>query len=1072
MRAVDAKAIIAAVSIAALLTGTAAGSGPDDTSPLTLRDGVTNLRLAGTGDPSLRKTYIVQLESPSAAELHAGLSKTRALPSAKQRLPFDSNSAIVREHTKRIAAEQDAILAAVSPQAVKIYSYRYGLNGFAARLTAAEALKLQHTQGVRRVWEDEVRPLSTNFSVEFLDLLDRDEGLRSAEGLDGEGVVIAVIDSGIYPEHPALADSVEADRPRACRSSWGRSSLLGRWLCGRFDDLPDKVLFEAPEDWNGTCQPGEDFTADDCNNKLIGARWFIAGAESTGPIDEDEIRSVRDVDGHGTHTATTAAGNRVRAAIYGRTIDTIEGIAPKARLAAYKACWLRPGDLRASCNTSDLANAIDAAVADGVDVINYSVGTTFLEVTGPDDIALLAAAKAGIVAVVAAGNDGPSLGSIGSPAGGPWVITAAASSREGRSSREALRIEAPASVAGLYAVRESSFAPRLLDSGTIEAELVLIDDDDDTLDDGSNGTTTDGCEAIVNTAALRDNVALIQRGGCDFDVKVRNAAEAGAAAALVYNIAGDPIVMQGRRGLSDIPALMIGQADAGLLLAEIDDGNRVDIVLEKGLLLTEPDEGNVMGTFSSRGPGPIAGVLKPDVSAPGINILAGFSPEVANAAPDETYAYLTGTSMATPHIAGVAALLRQAQPDWSSAAIKSALMTTARQDLVLTGDAAPATPFDYGAGHIVPNAALRPGLVYDVNDVEYDAFACGVESPGVTSERCAELATGGVSFAAEDLNQPSIAVARLANSRTVSRRVTNPGDTTVNYTATVTAPPGMSMSVSPTSLAVGPGESASFDVTLGYLDGPLDLWRFGALTWQGNAAAVRSSVAVRPVSLTAPAQIDGSGADGSGNFAIEFGYNGGYQAGVHGMRAAGVFEGFVDNDPTKTFTFRFDNGVTGFLIDIPPDQLYARFALFDALTDGQGSDDLDLYVFYCPDGVFCNKIGESGEPTSNEEFNIVQPAAGVYAVFVHGFATDPIAGGPGAAFRLLGWSFGNVDDQGNLTASGPALVASGATETVNFAWNGLAEDTIYLGGISHNTPQGVAGLTVIRIDTAGIVVDP
>src|SRR5690606_5546443 len=145
----------------------------------------------------------------------------------------------------------------------------------------------------------------------------------------------------------------------------------------------------------------------------------------------------------GTHTATTAAGNQVRASIFGTLLGRVEGIAPRARVAAYKACWLRPGDLRASCNTSDLANAIDAAVADGVHIINYSVGSSVLTATAPDDIALMAAAKAGVLTVVAAGNEGPGFNTIGSPAGGPWVIATGASSRTGEHSLEALEVTTP-----------------------------------------------------------------------------------------------------------------------------------------------------------------------------------------------------------------------------------------------------------------------------------------------------------------------------------------------------------------------------------------------------------------------------------------------------------------------------------------------------------------------------------------------------------------------------------------------------------------------------------------------------
>ena len=1021
------------------------------------------IRLAGSDDADARKVYIVQLAMPSAAQYHASLMTSAAKPASltMPRSRFNKASPAVQSYTSQLAEAQDKVILRAGPDTELIYRYSFGLNGFAAKMHPSQAHKLESLPEVLHVWEDEIRPLATNYSLDFLGLFDRADGLRGAPGLDGEDIIIGIIDSGIAPEHPALDDTREADRPSLCRSDWAENSLLGRWLCRRYKKLDDILEFEPPSDWNGACVGGEQFEETDCNNKLIGARWFIDGAEASGPIDAGEIRSARDVDGHGTHTATTAAGNKVKASIFGSFIDRVEGVAPRARVAVYKACWLRPGDQRASCNTSDLANAIDTAVADGVDIINYSVGTSLLRITAPDDLALMAATEAGVLAVVAAGNEGPNPGTIGSPAGGPWVFTVGASSRDGESSVEALEIKTPPSIAGKYAVREANFTPTLLDVGPIDGDLALVDDDDDSLADGGRGTTSDACEPLTNGSEVSGRIALIQRGGCEFDVKIANAADAGATAALVYNIAGDPIVMNGTAGLSDIPALMIGQADGNLILAEIDAGNVVSILLDKALLITEAESGNRMATFSARGPGPSSDILKPDVTAPGVNILAGFTPDAANAMAGENFAYLSGTSMSTPHVAGVAALLLQAHPDWSPSAIKSALMTTTRQDVTIDDSETQATPFDFGAGHIVPNDALDPGLVYDTSNDEYDAFACGTSSPAVAEERCDELAAAGLSFAAADLNQPSIAIGRLANERTITRRVTNVGEESGTYTVNVVPPSGIGVAVAPQTITLQPGASASFDVTLSMQSGPLDLWRFGSMTWESNDRSVYSTLAVRPISITAPAEVTDFGASGSLMFPVEFGFTGAYAPSVHGLRLPLVINAFVDDDPTKTFTFRTTNGVTAHLIDVPANEAYLRFALFDTLTDGD--DDLDLYIYHCPDNVNCFRIGESGEATSNEEVNFLLPAGGRYAALVHGFATDNVSGGPGSNYQLLAWSFGLIDDQGNMTASGPPFVNAGTTENVTVNWSGLQPNTIYLGGIGHNTPTGLSAITVVRI---------
>ena len=1030
-----------------------------------LRD-AGSLPLGGDEDLSTPRVYIVQLRSPSAAEHHAALSAqlftSKSAPDDSAPRPrFEKDNAVIQAYAATLENEQDATLKKAGG-AEKIYSYKYGLNGFAARMSAAQAQKLENLPEVLNVWEDEIRPLATRHSANFLGLFDSESGLRSKQALNGDGVIVAIIDSGIAPEHPALQETRKADRPRLCRSSWAETTILGKWLCRRYTRLPDELDFEPIEGWSGACELGDAFDETHCNNKLIGARWFVDGAERSGPIDDNEFRSPRDADGHGTHTATTAAGNRVSASIFGTLIGDIEGMAPRARVAVYKACWLRPLQTRASCNTSDLANAIDAAVGDGVDIISYSIGNSMRDVTAPDDIALMAATKAGIIAVVAAGNEGPNLATIGSPAGAPWVITAGASSRTGESSVEAMQVSTPPSIAGKYASKEALFSPALSDRGPIEGRLVLADDGDESLPSGNAGVSSDGCQPLTNSAEMAGNIALMQRSGCLFTDMVRNAEDAGAIAALVYNIAGDPIVMFGESGLVDIPALMIGQADGNLILAELDASNEVSVVLEKSFLLTTPDNGNVIASFSARGPGPVADILKPDLTAPGVNIIAGFTPDPANATAGENFAYLSGTSMSTPHIAGVAALLRQAHPNWSPAAIRSALMTTARQNLFLPDSIATPNPFDYGAGHIVPNKAFQPGLVYDVSDDEYDAFACGIASPAVSEERCTALSAAGQSLLARDLNQPSVSISQLANQQTVTRRVSNLSDEIASYTVEVVAPPGIGVAVTPPSISVAPGASVSFDVTLTYESGPLDLWRFGSFTWVSDDYEVRSNIAVKPAAISAPTEVTSFGGTGSETFSVEFGYNGSYNPGVHGLNLPLVLDGFVDNDPTKTFTRRISNGVTEHAILVPQDQLFLRFSTFDLLTDGD--DDLDMYIYYCgADGSVCNRIGESGSPTSKEQFNLYRPAAGVYGVYIHGFETDEISGGPGANYQLLAWSIGNIDDKGNMSATGPAFVSAGTTGDVTINWTGLISNTIYLGGVSHNTPQGLSELTIVTI---------
>ena len=517
------------------------------------------------------RVYIVQLADPAALNYTGkpgGIVATR--PQAGER--FNARSSNVRAYSRELTDTHDAMLQSIGAYDQKLYSYRYTFNGFAALLTTIQAQKLRSRKNVLNVWEDSVRYLYTNDSPVFLGLFDAGVGLVSGQDLKGEDVIIGVIDSGIAPEHPSFADTREADRPRLCKSEWAETSLLGLWLCKRFKNRDGEVTFDPPEGWNGQCETGESFTADLCNNKIIGARYYIDGFLESHTLDENEFISPRDADGHGTHIASTAAGSEVRATLAGTDVDRINGMAPRARIAVYKACWLEPGQIRGSCSTSDLQRAIEDAVADGVDIINYSVGNTDISISDPDDIALLAASDAGVLSVVAAGNDGPSSGTILSPSGAPWVLTVGGSSRAGDKFEEAMRINSPTNVVGDYAAREASFTPALVDEGPITEELVLADDGD-----AAGGSTFDACQSIVNGSDLDGLVALVQRGGCDFQDKVANVEAAGAIAAVVFNNQSELIIMSGTRDVVKIPAVMIGQADGQLLLTELEDGRAVEI---------------------------------------------------------------------------------------------------------------------------------------------------------------------------------------------------------------------------------------------------------------------------------------------------------------------------------------------------------------------------------------------------------------------------------------------------------------------------------------------------------------
>src|SRR3954454_18738413 len=354
--------------------------------------------------------YIVRMADLPAVAYDGGVDGYKATkPKNDQKI--DPNAPDVVKYVGYLKGKHDDALSGVGG-ADKLYDYGYSLNGFSARLSDAQAMKLATLQGVLSVEPDQEEHAATITTPDFLGLTGNTGTWSKFGGVGnaGEGLVIGDVDTGIWPENPEFSD----------RTGVGPNAQAG------------KLGYQQIPGWHGKCTPGENFTASDCNQKLIGAQYFVAGHGGPDSIIPEEFLSPRDFDGHGSHTASTAAGNNnvqvtgpgLPAALLGKA----SGMAPRARIAAYKACWEKPDHSQVDCFSSDTVAAIDQAVADGVDAINYSISGTTTSFLNSVEVAFLFAEDAGVFVAASAGNSGPTVSTVAHPS--PWLMTVAASTHD------------------------------------------------------------------------------------------------------------------------------------------------------------------------------------------------------------------------------------------------------------------------------------------------------------------------------------------------------------------------------------------------------------------------------------------------------------------------------------------------------------------------------------------------------------------------------------------------------------------------------------------------------------------
>ncbi len=734
------------------------------------------------------KVYLVRLVDPPLASYRGGILDLEATsPTATGVSDLDANAPASLAYLDYLAQKQTEILDSMALrfghpiEVLRTYSAAY--NGFAVSLTGQEAAEMASLPGVADIQPNFVRYPDTDVGPAWIGAPGIWDGSATGSETKGEGVIIGVIDTGINFDHPSFAD-----------------------IGGDFYDHNNPF---GEGNYKGLCDPADpdhDPSIHLCNDKLVGAYDFT----EDGNWGEDD-------DGHGSHTASTAGGNFVDAIIDAPTITlerSISGVAPHANLITYDACISDYG-----CPGDALIAAIDQAVLDGVDVINYSIGG------GPnnpwadnDSLAFLAARDAGIFVATSAGNAGPSAGTMGSPANAPWLLSVGAVTHNRQF------VNALTDMSGGDTTPPPDLWGASITLGYGPAPIVHAKDFGDALclDEFPAETWTNGeivvCDRGIN--ARVDKGWNVKQGGAGGYVLANTAAESEGLSADAHYL----------------PAVHIGYAAAQMLLPWLDSGSGHMATIAGTTVDIDPANGDIMADFSSRGPNPpVLGVLKPDVVAPGVAVLAASMNGVE-------FESMGGTSMASPHAAGAAALLTALHPDWTPAQMQSALTAAALPDGVRKEDGTTqADPFDFGAGRIDVSLAAQVGLLLDVTTKQYeDADPSLGGDP--TALNLATLANG---------NCP----ATCSWNRTLKGILEDAADWTVTVAGTS---PGLVVDVTPTSFQTHGSspieleinaDTTNFNASLDGVDG----WGFAWILLESQGqVTLRLPLAVKKPYTSAP----------------------------------------------------------------------------------------------------------------------------------------------------------------------------------------------------------------------------
>lgn len=622
--------------------------------------------IPGADAPDGAEVYIVMIAETGALKYEGGIpdlaDTLKIIKGPKKNAGADPDVRAYRAHLDDVLdTYRTRFEAALGRSLTPLLRYTVRNVGMAVLLNETEAQYIKNMPGVTEVRKDQLYELDTDAGPQWIGAEAIWSGAGTPDSMPnfGAGVVVGVLDTGVNMDHPSFSDSPEDGHIYV--NPFGSGNFIG--------------------DCDGTFV---------CNDKLIGVYDFVDGftAENDGPEDGD---------GHGSHTASTAAGNFISGPFTdggsGNLFDapSVSGVARHANLITYDVCF-------ENCPGMALRAGIDQALLDGVDVVNYSI-TGGNDPWNDLDRDFLDLVANGTVVNASAGNlppgDDDPTGDVAHR--GPWTNTVANQTHNRVNSNAVSAVGGPAELQDMYGLLG------VLDAfgGMDVTEIGVYGGD---IDDGGN---FEGCLSWTGqyAADLTDRVLLVSRGSCTFAIKIDNAADAGASGVLVFNNQSVlPIVMGGIEDTT-IPSLMIGQTD-GEALRDYLTAIPGTVVTMSGTAVRSiiDSVGSFINAGSLRGPNEDFDVTKPDVGGPGTNVFAAYSDVL-----DDPYAFLSGTSMSSPHAAGASALLKSIHPDWTPPEIKSALMMTARRGFDEAGD--PANPDIEGSGTIDLSKAALAGLV-------------------------------------------------------------------------------------------------------------------------------------------------------------------------------------------------------------------------------------------------------------------------------------------------------------------------------------------------------------------------